>query len=94
MSRSTFVELNGRFVPLISMRTEPPWVDVMREVLTGDPFTYVHLPSASESIGEHRNSVVMSADVEAKLVYWFCRSLASSVGCTLSHHLLVNTGGV
>lgn len=70
----------------------------MGEVLTGDPFAYVQLfspPSpASEAIGEHRNSVVVSADVEAKLAYWFCRGLASSVGCTLSRHLLVNTGRV
>lgn len=43
-----------------------------------------------KGLGEHINSVKVLADLEEKVVYWFCRSLANSVGCTRSHHLLVN----
>lgn len=92
---STFSELNGWFVPLISTLAGSPLVDATREFITDDtfPLTGTVLMAPSPGFEGLRDIYIFGRGVvEDAVTYRLCHSSASSLGTTMPHHLSVNTG--
>lgn len=83
---STFSELNGWFVPLISTLAGSPLVDVTREFITDDTFpltdTALMAPSPGfDGLCEHIYSVVVSVKVRLRIGFVIARQAPWAQPC-------------